>query len=60
MKKIYNQPTVEVAEIETRLSMLISSGDKFDINFGQGVNEDAQLSRRQDNIWDDDEEEEEY
>jgi hypothetical protein len=56
MKKIYNKPTVEVAEIETRLSMLISSDDKLDINFGQGVDEGAQLSRRHSSVWDDDEE----
>lgn len=55
MKKIYNQPTVEVAEIKTQLSMLISSGDKLDINFGQGVDEDAQLSRHHRSIWDYDE-----
>ena len=56
MKKIYNKPTVEVAEIETRLSMLISSDDKLDINFGQWVDEGAQLSRRHSSVWDDDEE----
>ena len=55
MKKTYNQPTMEVAEMETRLSMLMSSGDKLNINFGQEVDENAQLSRRHRSVWDDDE-----
>ena len=62
MKKTYIQPTMEVAEIETRLPMLTASGNKLNIDStpDDAVNEEAQLSRRQDNIWDDDEEEEEY
>lgn len=55
MKKTYNQPTMEVAEMETRLSMLMSSGDKLNINFGEAVDENAQLSRRHRSVWDDDE-----
>ncbi len=55
MKKTYNQPTMEVAEMETRLSILMSSGDKININFGQAVDENAQLSRRHRSLWDDDE-----
>ena len=46
---------MEVAEMETRLSMLMSSGDKLNINFGEAVDENAQLSRRHRSVWDDDE-----
>lgn len=62
MKKTYIQPTMEVAEIETRLPMLTVSGNHISIksDTNDAVEENAQLSRRQDNIWDDDEEEEEY
>ena len=60
MKKTYIQPTMEVAEIETRLPMLTVSGNHISIesDIDDAVDEEAQLSRRQDNVWDDDEEEE--
>ena len=62
MKKTYIQPIMEVAEIEVRLPMLTASGEQLviDSNPDDAVDEEAQLSRRQDNIWDDDEEKEEY
>ena len=58
MKKTYIQPTMEVAEIEVRLPMLTASGEQLviDSNPDDAVEENAQLSRRQDNIWDDDDE----
>ena len=55
MKKTYNQPTVEVQEMETQQPMLAGSGDQLDINFGKAVDENAQLSRRHRSVWDDDE-----
>ena len=60
MKKTYIQPMMEVAEIETRLPMLTVSGNHISIksDIDDAVDEGAQLSRRQDNIWDDDDEEE--
>ena len=60
MKKTYIQPTMEVEEMEVRLPMLTASGEQLNINSNpdDAVEENAQLSRRQDNIWDDDDEEE--
>ena len=60
MKKTYIQPTMEVVEMEVRLPMLTASGERLNINSNpdDAVEENAQLSRRQDNIWDDDDEEE--
>ncbi len=62
MKKTYIQPTMEVAEMGTQLNLLTGSNRQLviDSNPDDAVEENAQLSRRQDNIWDDDEEEEEY
>ena len=56
MKKTYIQPTMEVEEMEVRLPMLTASGEQLNINSNPdyAVEEDAQLSRRQGNIWDDD------
>ena len=59
MKKTYIQPTMEVEEMGTQLNLLTGSL-VIDSNPDDAVEENAQLSRRQDNIWDDDEEEEEY
>lgn len=58
MKKTYNQPTVEVQEMETQQPMLAGSGDKLDINsyIDDAVDEIQQLSRRHSSVWDDDEE----
>lgn len=58
MKKTYNQPTVEVQEMETQQPMLAGSGDKLDINsdIDDAVEEIQQLSRRHSSVWDDDEE----
>ena len=58
MKKTYNQPTVEVQEMETQQPMLAASGDKLDINsdINDAVEEIQQLSRRHSSVWDDDEE----
>ena len=59
MKKTYNQPTVEVQEMETQQPMLAVSGDKLYIysDFSDAVEEIQQLSRRHRSLWDDDEEE---
>ena len=56
MKRTYIQPTMKVAEMEVRLPMLTASGEQLNINSNpdDAVEENAQLSRRQDNIWDDD------
>ncbi len=58
MKKTYNQPTVEVQEMETQQPMLAGSGDNLDINsyIGDAVDEIQQLSRRHSSVWDVDEE----
>ena len=60
MKKTYIQPTMEVAEMGTQLNLLTGSNRQLviDSNPDYAVEEDAQLSRRQGNIWDDDYEEE--
>jgi hypothetical protein len=56
MKKTYIQPTMEVEEMETQLDLLTGSNRQLviDSNPDDAVEENAQLSRRQDNIWDDD------
>ena len=56
MKKTYIQPTMEVEEMETQLDLLTGSNRQLviDSNPYDAVEENAQLSRRQDNIWDDD------
>ena len=56
MKKTYNQPTVEVQEMETQQPMLAGSGDQLDINSGiyDAVEEIQQLSRGHFSLWDDD------
>ena len=58
MKKTYIQPTMEVEEMETQLDLLTGSNLQLviDSNPYDAVEENAQLSRRQDNIWDDDDE----
>ena len=58
MKKTYIQPTMEVEEMGTQLDLLTGSNLQLviDSNPDDAVEENAQLSRRQDNIWDDDEE----
>jgi len=60
MKKTYIQPIMEVAEMEVWLPMLTASGEQLNINSNpdDAVEENAQLSRRHGNIWDDDDEEE--
>ncbi len=60
MKKIYIQPTMKVAEMDTRQPLLTASGDKLNINkkTNDAVEENTQLSRRHRSVWDDDEEEE--
>ena len=62
MKKTYIQPTMEVAEMGTQLNLLTGSNRQLviDSNPDDAVEENAQLSRRQDNSWDDDDEEVEY
>lgn len=56
MKKTYIQPTMEVEEMGTQLDLLTGSNRQLviDSNPYDAVEENAQLSRRQDNIWDDD------
>lgn len=56
MKKTYIQPTMEVEEMGTQLDLLTGSNRQLviDSNPDDAVEENAQLSRRQDNIWDDD------
>ena len=58
MKKIYIQPTIDVAEIETRLSLLTGS-DTNQLGVYNGtddaVEEDDQLSSTHYSIWNDDE-----
>ena len=58
MKKTYIQPTMEVEEMETQLDLLTGSNRQLviDSNPDDAVEEDAQLSRRHGNIWDDDDE----
>ena len=58
MKKTYNQPTVEVQEMETEQPMLAGSGVNLDINsdIDDAVEEIQQLSRQHSSVWDDDEE----
>ena len=58
MKKTYIQPTMEVEEMGTQLNLLTGSNRQLviDSNPDDAVEENAQLSRRQDNIWDDDDE----
>ena len=60
MKKTYIQPTMEVAEMGTQLNLLTGSNRQLviDSNPDDAVEEDVQLSRRQYNVWDDDDEEE--
>lgn len=60
MKKIYIQPTMEVAEMGTQLNLLTGSNRQLviDSNPDDAVEEEAQLSRRHHSVWDDDEEEE--
>ena len=59
MKKTYIQPTMEVEEMGTQLNLLTGSNRQLviDSNPDDAVEEYAQLSRRLDNIWDDDGEE---
>ena len=59
MKKTYIQPTMEVEEMETQLDLLTGSNRQLviDSNPDDAVEENAQLSRRQGNIWGADEEE---
>jgi hypothetical protein len=56
MKKTYIQPTMEVEEMGMQLNLLTGSNLQLviDSNPDDAVEENAQLSRRQDNIWDDD------
>ena len=54
MKKTYIQPTMEVEEMGTQMNLLTGSNLVIDSNPDNAVEEDAQLSRLQDNIWDDD------
>lgn len=56
MKKTYNQPTVEVQEMETQQPMLAGSGDNLDINSDINDAVEEILSRRHSSVWDDDEE----
>jgi hypothetical protein len=60
MKKTYIQPTMEVEEMGTQLDLLTGSNRQLviDSNPNDAVEENAQLSRRHGNIWDDDDEEE--
>jgi len=60
MKNTYIQPTMEVAEMGTQLDLLTWSNLQLviDSNPDDAVEENAQLSRRHGNVWDDDEEEE--
>ena len=57
MKKRYMQPTMEVAEIETRQPMLAASGFSINNNTDDAVGNNQQLSRRHGYDWDDDEDE---
>ena len=59
MKKRYMQPTMEVAEIETRQPMLAASGFSVNSYSENAVENNQQLSRRHGYDWDDDEDEEE-
>jgi hypothetical protein len=58
MKKTYIQPTMKVAEMGTQQDLLTASVEQLNINSDSNyaVEENAQLSRRQNNIWDDDDE----
>lgn len=56
MKKTYNQPTVEVQEMETQQPMLAGSGDNLDINSDINDAVEEILSRRHSSVWDVDEE----
>ena len=59
MKKTYIQPTMEVVEKVTQQNLLTGSYRQLviDSNPDDAVEEDVQLSRRQYNVWDDDDEE---
>ena len=55
MKKTYIQPTMKVVEMGSELDLLTVSL-VIDSNTNDAVEENAQLSRRHGNIWDDDDE----
>ena len=58
MKKTYIQPTMKVVDMDTQLDLLTVSNLQLviDSNHSDAVEENAQLSRRHGNIWDDDDE----